>query len=511
MAENDAGNPFGRETYNLIQQTPMIHFQWNEPGVCLRASEVKPKLDRFLREQFTKEKIVINPQWCIGETSAFDYKMRFRATGKPVCSTAIEAELHKQKKGPEPSPNITICGSYFGNQGSSKSPTAIRESFKETIFYENPITMTIICLHKELSEEIKKRINLFFLTHNFGTRQTKGFGSFIVHHKETNGKSSTNRDPEKSNLETLKENTDAFVYLECSDDCQTKLNIAHTLYSLLKGGINLTSSIECVKKDDKDEFLRKLKDEQGIELNAKEKNYSLRKKIPGQSNVYFKSFLVEYLNKSNSNNHTIGWEKAKLKSSTKIRLKRPENRNRKVIDLTPNEPSVSAQTAYDEYVFIRALLGLPGDYLFNDIDKDDKVSVLHKVAAKETRIERFASPIVIKIFDNTIAFLPQEIPEEIWDKEFAFVTSLKSREKKRGYNALPTEKKNQAELIKTPKELNLIDLLNSFADYLNTDDMREALCNAAKSDDSQYDFGKLVNCYSTGDSPVLFLKHGSRA
>ena len=35
----------------LSQQTPLIHFQHQEPGACLRGSELKPKLDRFLLEQ----------------------------------------------------------------------------------------------------------------------------------------------------------------------------------------------------------------------------------------------------------------------------------------------------------------------------------------------------------------------------------------------------------------------------------------------------------------------------
>ena len=45
--------------YNLKQQTPMIHFQAKdgncEEGLTLRASEVKPKLDRFIRQCYKKE------------------------------------------------------------------------------------------------------------------------------------------------------------------------------------------------------------------------------------------------------------------------------------------------------------------------------------------------------------------------------------------------------------------------------------------------------------------------
>ena len=35
-------------TYELKQETPIIHFQHNQSGATLRATEVKPKLDRFI-------------------------------------------------------------------------------------------------------------------------------------------------------------------------------------------------------------------------------------------------------------------------------------------------------------------------------------------------------------------------------------------------------------------------------------------------------------------------------
>ena len=39
----------------LEAQSPMIHFQYNQMGATLRASEVKPKLDRFLLNEMKKE------------------------------------------------------------------------------------------------------------------------------------------------------------------------------------------------------------------------------------------------------------------------------------------------------------------------------------------------------------------------------------------------------------------------------------------------------------------------
>src|SRR6185503_1492446 len=37
--------------FNLKQHTPIIHFQHDQDGATLRATEVKPKLDRFIIEK----------------------------------------------------------------------------------------------------------------------------------------------------------------------------------------------------------------------------------------------------------------------------------------------------------------------------------------------------------------------------------------------------------------------------------------------------------------------------
>ena len=43
-------NPFQIQ-FTLRQHTPIIHFQHHQDGATLRASEVKPKLDKFLIEK----------------------------------------------------------------------------------------------------------------------------------------------------------------------------------------------------------------------------------------------------------------------------------------------------------------------------------------------------------------------------------------------------------------------------------------------------------------------------
>ena len=37
-----------QKIYTLIAQTPIIHFQHDQAGATLRATEVKPKLDKYL-------------------------------------------------------------------------------------------------------------------------------------------------------------------------------------------------------------------------------------------------------------------------------------------------------------------------------------------------------------------------------------------------------------------------------------------------------------------------------
>ncbi len=64
-------------TFKLKQHTPIIHFQHDQHGATLRASELKPKLDKFLIKNFKEEEIDYK-KWLIGkgEHDALDYKVK---------------------------------------------------------------------------------------------------------------------------------------------------------------------------------------------------------------------------------------------------------------------------------------------------------------------------------------------------------------------------------------------------------------------------------------------------
>ena len=137
-----------KKTYQLQQWTPMIHFQHDQSGATLRATEVKPKLDRYLSTKYgSKVKA-----WTITDKSALDYKMSISCKGK---------------KTGEPN------GLYYGNMGrpfSEKVKTVMSEQTE----------LTIVCFHADLMSAIDASIAEFFIVTNFGTMQDKGFGSFTV-------------------------------------------------------------------------------------------------------------------------------------------------------------------------------------------------------------------------------------------------------------------------------------------------------------------------------------------
>ncbi|MBR1964300.1 MAG: hypothetical protein IKA19_06380 [Muribaculaceae bacterium] len=139
-------------TITLRQDTPMWHFLPDETGCCLRATEVKPKLDKFL-----KTKPGYKSEWQIKDKDqdALDYKMSFCTVGE------INEKIKDSK-----------FSLFFGNQ---KKP---EDEQKKPIYYPNGIVMTIFSLNSDLVEKIKDHICEFFACHSFGTRQSKGFGCF---------------------------------------------------------------------------------------------------------------------------------------------------------------------------------------------------------------------------------------------------------------------------------------------------------------------------------------------
>ena len=167
-------NPPNTLTFKLKQHTPLIHFQPDQDGATLRASEVKPKLDKYLLGIVFENDFDRAKKYFIGYNSesegslkskfekgftGFDYKL----------SLHIEANSIKIESIPEKFP----C--FFGNMGDENIANPKKFSFADR-------TIKLVCKtnHQLLHDELKKEVPNFFARNNFGNRQSKGFGSFFI-------------------------------------------------------------------------------------------------------------------------------------------------------------------------------------------------------------------------------------------------------------------------------------------------------------------------------------------
>lgn len=195
-------------TITLRQDTPMWHFLPDETGCCLRATEVKPKLDKFL-----KTKPGYKSEWQIKDKDqdALDYKMSFCTVGE------INEKIKDSK-----------FSLFFGNQ---KKP---EDEQKKPIYYPNGIVMTIFSLNSDLVEKIKDHICEFFACHSFGTRQSKGFGCFYPEEIKCDDKT----DEIPCCYDVIKNVAEYKFTTEGDTDFKTLFNYINYFHKLIRSGIN---------------------------------------------------------------------------------------------------------------------------------------------------------------------------------------------------------------------------------------------------------------------------------
>ena len=195
-------------SYNLTAQTPLIHFQWRMKDATLRASEVKPKLDRFIVKSFKESGNTVPEEWYeLEKTGSLDYKMQIQRTSEKEW-----IDINKIK-------------SYFASKADTEG--------KRSIFFD--CRLDIICHNPALAEYIDKNIKRFFILNVFGARQSKGFGGFLV--DETTA---------EEIYEAIAEEYGTFLYADIEESATTlqKLNHIYTLYSVMKNGVNYSAYSE---------------------------------------------------------------------------------------------------------------------------------------------------------------------------------------------------------------------------------------------------------------------------
>ncbi len=399
-----------QKEYKLVQHTPLIHFQHSEPHACLRATEVKPKLDRFLNEQLEKDDRFGDgrwKKWFVGDGSqqSFDYMMRITPNSEQVERTqsienGIERAIARAEHRPPNASLHEIHKNYFGNMASGNNiqdtVQAIQETFKESLFYKDGLTLTIRCFIPELLTLIDEHIRGFFMMHNFGTRQRKGFGSFTV---------DINTEPNApKGFDLVRKYCPNAYYCKLDDNVSADalLDAVWVLSAFLKSGFNR-----------------------------------------GEGN-YVRGFVFRYFQREKN---PLANDKAFVKQKVLLNVYNEATRGE---HLHPYGNNV-------RYRYVRGLLGTNENSRFclnprSQIRRDHTVHNIYIHSAEG--VERFPSPLLFKPIGKFVFILPQKMPDEIFGSEFYILE--KSQEDKYDSKATSEQKLNYLKqeckggMIKTP-------------------------------------------------------------
>lgn len=366
--------------YKLNQQTPLIHFQYNELGATLRATEVKPKLDRFI-----SEKVHIPEEWILksgdendsGKSSALNYKMKIVSNDVETVDLGFKTDYDI----------------FYGNMG---------DNIKKGVMCKD-ITLTIICKIPKLMETIDENISEFLIVENFGTMQSKGFGSFTVDGAKLDSNSIANALKNRYGSRTCYK----FKSGDTPFNRKTAFKRIKTFYGIMKSGVNFGG--------------------------------------------YQKSLLFIYLSDKKIDN-----EKSYLKQSEMAPRLTKKGLDSSPVSLNPNS----------NYHYVRALLGV-GDHIDfkndngqSDEQKNDKTEI--KFINNE--IKRLNSPIFFKIVGDDVYMVAKRINSKIYEKSFDFTAEPK-RDKKAPKIRNFTPKKTSA-VLTVPKESDIgSEFIDDFLDF----------------------------------------------
>ena len=431
----------------LEQQTPIIHFQYDQRGATLRATEAKPKLDAFILKKIGKE-TARSRGWLIGDTEALNYKMRFFIENynenDPKISKSGDYDIEARKlelrgdseqaKKMRNQAKSQINDMYFANMVSSQSTditeyeSNVKKQYKETVFYsETHIIMEIVCFIPALRNEIEKYLEEFFIVHNFGSRQSKGFGGFKLLPKE-NGQ-------EKSALKILQENDYQFFYADCRP-CKVSdlMNHAMTVYAILKGGLNMTG-------------------------------WDKRSNSYKNPNNYIKGYIQRrFISDVFKNGDQIGGDKAYIKRYRIVPKSGFIHENRKHSD---------SENKYSDYKFMRILLGMADHYKFSQTYQGE-VNV-YSLGEGEYDVQRFKSPVTIKILEGKIFFVFDVCSlKDVAGKEFYFLSKPEAHDefsRLNGYKEQSEYIKQHGKSILVPKigSAEIKILIEKFVEYFNAE------------------------------------------
>lgn len=169
-------------TITLKQHTPLIHFQHDQDGATLRASEVKPKLDKYILSILSKKEKEVGKAagWLKSNNKKcwLDYRMRIEAGNRRNIALqefptgendGVGLPLYSTNKYPDDK-NIILIGNMGGR---------VRDELLNFVMFDY-VDLIVFTDKEALCQIIRDNVPSFFVETNMGNRTSKGFGSFLV-------------------------------------------------------------------------------------------------------------------------------------------------------------------------------------------------------------------------------------------------------------------------------------------------------------------------------------------
>lgn len=443
-------------TVKLKQHTPLIHFQHYQEGATLRASEVKPRLDRYILEILGKGSylkgcsMAAEKKWLVGanplkkEQFALNYKMKI----EPENYQDLTLKISPNKKSKYETENFPMLLSNMGGKNDKRD--LVNFSMYDNIsikfqFFSNTNNL------QELYDIIKDNVEFFFLTRNFGQRASKGFGSFTVESIEEDSKKEITKNTSNS-ISELKTCIIRYKY-QNSDQISTLFNVIDFYWKCLKSGINSTKRVIVNDK---------------IERKYSDKPDDIR---------YIKSYLWTFLN---DRGHT--WEKRTIKQSLRLSSSPAKNDKNKYRDNNNN------------IFYARAFLGCPINgftyriatgkiekrYNYKKEKYEEKEKFINKeidIKCSNGDIKRIPSPILFKpiIHDingknyvSILILIDKNIVESLYalkDKDINFTFNKLKADDSRSNNKKEIEASVNINLF--AKDKYMIDFQELIKEYHN--------------------------------------------
>jgi hypothetical protein len=353
-------------TFTLRQETPIIHFLHDQPGATLRATELKPKLDKFIVGGDFKN---VEPQGAaefaetikkllqsVEEKKPSLYQIFIKPPSSEPQFLYFESRLTRNERETVPEilrqklrrPGLKVVepSPFFANNDKRKDAEKGKEEkwneIRLGVFHKEAIEVYVKTWDSNVLKLIQLALPLLFCVENFGMRQSKGFGCF----------SENSVDVDKFHRVIKK----------------------HFLFSKKK----LVPDSIFKGIDDTYKLLRN-------KAGANNDNPNEPSEV---------SAIRDYFEEQDP---SVEWEKY----------------------LITNELVFNDEYSSEHDVqFVRALLGLPG--LHDYPQTREKVKVQIEDNSEGEKVERYRSPILFKIFNGWLYLLANNVDSQMLGREFLF-------------------------------------------------------------------------------------------